>query len=403
MKILKKITVFFLAVVVLMSCSVSVFAAETEQQKTDVAIIIYDETGKYPGESIEVEFQNADSGKTVETVELTKNNSWGYSRGILISIPVQYTYKIVFKGVESGYSIVNTLNHSSVASEFTANKLGNDFYWSIVEEEDVKQSGNDVVENEITSTNKDNITVSNEEAERVYREFLEAVSFIATDETWSTGFFAFLNQYGEGSINKNTYSQWYADYVDGGSVEEFFAMSAFEQFVWTETYTRFANAMNDGWGYDHYFGDEFSFNQNIKKMATDLMNGNNSEVVKEAYTKLADWQYDYILTKGVPFNFINNRNYIEEMNPPKGEDNKTEDGTKDPSATTGKLENPGNTEELTKTDETPKDADTQDDENKGIWTDTLHILAKNALSVLVIAALAGAVCAVIYFHKRKNK
>lgn len=351
----------------------------------NATILIADLTGGYAGEQIKVTFTDV-TGTSIKDIELVPAN-WLAQRELKLSLPAPTTYNITFEGVEDGYKIVDTFDATSIETKFAASEGTKSFYWSIVFDAQ-NESGMNLVskENAATSTNREHVSVTDEKAEKVYREFLEAVSFIETDASWYNGIAATLNQYGKDSINRNTYSQWYADYVQGGSVEEYFAMTPFEQFLWTETYTKLAFAVNSGWGFDHYFADKAAFESSITNLATNMMNGNNNETVKAAYLKLMDWQFDYISKNGVPFNFINNRNYIEEMAEPSASAGET-----DPVVS-------GETEET----QQPTEAIPEPTEEVGVWDDVGISLAENAISIIVLVVLGGATFLVVRYRKSKN-
>ena len=110
----------------------------------------------------------------------------------------------------------------------------------------------------------------------------------------------------------------------------------------------------------------------------------------DAYLALADWQYNYVKESGVPFNFVNNRSYLEEIGemPETSEETKTDE------------------EELSEAaEELLEDADdkTKEETEKGIWDDTMNALARNIVTVLVFIALVVALVVVIQKRKRLNK
>ena len=110
----------------------------------------------------------------------------------------------------------------------------------------------------------------------------------------------------------------------------------------------------------------------------------------DAYLALADWQYNYVKDSGVPFNFINNRSYLEEI----GEMPETDEETK------------SDEEELSEAaEELLEDADdkTKDEAEKGIWDDTMNALSKNIVTVLIFIVLIIALLFVIQKRKRLNK
>ena len=383
----KKTILCLFTTLLMLGSTTSVFAtgfAGDSIVDCNVTLTMMDETGTYNGKKITADFKDV-TGTVEEKEELTPDNSWGSGDVFEFTLQAPTTYNVTFSGVKDGYKIVDATTNKEV-SGFAATANGADLYWSIVSA-DTETENAAKTENGTTTTDESKLEVSDQDAESVYQEFLQAVSFIETDPTWSDGFAGFLNQYGEDSVNRNTYSQWYADFVRGGTVEGYFAMSSYEQFLWTETYTRLAEAAGGYGDFDMFYKDEGAFETHVTKLVTNLMNGNNSEVVKEAYLKLMAWQYNYVKTNGVPFNFINNRSYIEEVGEAPVQDD------------TAVKE-----EEAEEIDQAIAEAKGEDEkaEKQSTWSATMDILADNAVTIIVLAVLAIAVAVVMYIRKNKN-
>ena len=90
---------------------------------------------------------------------------------------------------------------------------------------------------------------------------------------------------------------------------------------------------------------------------------------------LADWQYNYVKESGVPFNFVNNRSYLEEIGemPETSEETKTDE------------------EELSEAaEELLEDADdkTKEETEKGIWDDTMNAIAGTSSQSLSLSLLS---------------
>lgn len=153
--------------------------------------------------------------------------------------------------------------------------------------------------------------VNSGDYEEVYQDFIAETEFIADDETWENNVLIVYQLYAEAAING--YASWYESYVDGGTQEDFLAMSLYDRFVWVETYLTFAYYVNSG-DYDKYFGSEENFNTYaIGNFINRIENISGYEPVEEAYLALVQWQYDYVIENGYPYNFINNRSYLDEV------------------------------------------------------------------------------------------
>lgn len=381
MKKLRKALSLLMAGVLLLSLILSIattaFAATQPKEKAEtcsVIISLIDQSGDFPGTSFQVTFKS-EAGE--ETIPLEKDQSWGVGKVVTRDIPAD-EYTLSFKGLPKDYTIINTLTKAAPEAEFEAKAAETkSFYWAITKTEN---QGTQTGPNAATQNGGNS---GNKEAEKAFTEFLSAVAFIETDPSWSDGFSDLLNQYGEDSFNHDLYSKWYEAYVQGGTKEKYLKMSAFEQFLWTETYTRLANAKNSAWGYDYFFGSKEAFASSVTDLVVATMAGNDSDTVKEAYLKLMDWQYDYIMKYNEPFNFISNRSYREEMKAPAG--NKTDE------------EKPSDAEKQEQSLE-----ETQQPEEPGIWDETFKMIAQNAISVIILIVLGAAIFAIYYVRKNKN-
>lgn len=387
MKALKRCFTFLLCVVTLLSFSVTAHATEIVQKTTSVRVIITDESTGNKADSVTVEFYDVKDGSMYFT-EVHKSQGWES----LISLPTEHTYSVIVRGLDSNFMVVETFGDREIPISqltYTVQEIANSMYWSIV---GTAESSGESGTGTNTGTGQDApATYNGLSAKEAYEAFLNAISFIETDSSWTNGFAATLNQYGKDSMNAKTYSKWYADYVQGGSVEEYFALTPFEQFLWTETYTRLAYASYGSGDYNKYYGSDTAFDMYIVKIAKNTMSGNNKDAVISAYENLMEWQYNYIVTEGngVPYCFITDRSSKEEIKDetietlPNGDSSLTEDEKED-------------IQEII--DELEKD----EEEDKGIWGDTIDLLAKHFLTILLLVVFGVALLVVVYIRKKKN-
>lgn len=386
MKTLKKLMCCVLFVMSLCSYGMTAYALQA-QDGTAIKLIVTDETGEFAGQIV-AEFYDSNSAEQVYTAVLTKENSWGGQADFTFNLAPNKTYSIIIKGLPKGYLLINTFGEREQIESITVSALANDNYWSIVKEEEVDAQTESVAGAEATSEitevgSSDNVEGENTEADAVYQKFLNAVSFIKDDSTWEWT----LKQFGENSVNRKTYSKWYENAVSDGSEEEYFSLTPYEQFLWTETYTKFAGKMSEN-NYDYYFGTVDNFKQNFVNIATGVYSGNNKDAVISAYKELALWQYDYIVKNREPYNFINKRSYTSEV------------GTAPEKGMTS--------EELAEQDK--KDIEeaieeVKGEEDQGVKVDTEGTLSNHLLVIFLIVGLGivVAVVVVVYVCKRQNK
>lgn len=386
---MKKCIATILAVLMLAVTPLTAYATEVEthtESNANVTFYITDETnGEYPGSAFTA-IMTDNTGTITDEYTFSAGNSWGNACYPKYTMTAPATYTVKFEGLDSGYKIIDTLTRSDKITFETTMGGSPQVLWSIVKSE----SGTAEEETEptiATQAESNSFTVSDEGADEVYNAFLEATAFIAEDTAWQSNVLA------EYSLFENRYATWYASYVENGTEKDFLSMSLYDRFVWGETYLMFAWAVNTG-TFSEYFGSEEVFANRITdnlvnriQNARDLTNG---QQVIDAYLALADWQYNYVKESGVPFNFVNNRSYLEEIGemPETSEETKTDE------------------EELSEAaEELLEDADdkTKEETEKGIWDDTMNALARNIVTVLVFIALVVALVVVIQKRKRLNK
>jgi len=386
---MKKCFATLLTVLMLAAMPITAYATETGHENTfscNVTFYITDETsGGYPGSSFTAVM--TDETKTiVDEYSFTKGNSWGGNNNPKYTVIAPATYTVTFEGLEEGYMIVNTLDFSSDITFKAADGGVADCYWSIIDS--VTTGGEAATGGESELLNQEEsgaYEVSNEEADKVYKAFLEATSHIADSDEWYNALLVHYEMFGEAR-----YAKWYAEYVEGGTEEEFNAMSLYDKFVWTESYLVYAWAVNSG-EMSVYFGSEENFENSITRHITGMIDdAPDYEPVEEAYLALAKWQYDYVQEMGVPYNFITGRSYLEEVGKtPEPETEKKTDEEEIAEAAAELLED--------------ADEDTKEDvKGNGIWDETLEALSRNMLTIIILVILCIAVAFVVWKRKSLN-
>lgn len=394
MKALRKSFVVVLCMVCMM-LSVTMTAHATEVEKNSfVTIVMTDESTGNPAEQITIEFFDVTSGALYST-DLLKANNWQS----IIELPTGSHYAVIVRGLDEAFKVVESNDHKKVVMEqtYTYTEVAKEEYWSIIGTKDGTSGAGD------TKPQDAPISYEGMTAKEAYQAFLDEISFIKTDEGWKD----FLKLYGKDSPLYNLYakrhSEYYAEYVQGGTVEEYLELSNFEQFLWTETYTKLAYDSYGSGDFTKYFGDKVHFDKYVVNIATGTMQGYpNSDVVIAAFEKLMDWQYNYIVTEGnqIPYCFITDRSSLEEVSDPVV----TVPDNSDNSETISKEEQ----EDIEEMEQAIKDALEEEESNakaeeeKGIWDDTFSILADNFLSLLILVVLLVVLAIAVYRRKKRN-
>ena len=387
---MKKYLATILTALMFFAMPITAYATEGKPPsfKCNVTFYITDETADgYPGSSFTANMKD-NTGTITDSYRFTKGNSWGNGRTPKYTMTAPATYTVTFEGLEEGYAVINTLDRSENIT-FNAMMDGTaDVLWSIIETEteaaDKEGSGSG---SGLLEQGKDgNFSVSNEGAEEVYKNFLSATAFIADNTGWYN---ALLKQY-----EWFPHAERYVEYVENGTEEEYLAMSLYDRFVWSESYLIYAWAVNSG-NVNNYFGNRENFASHITNDIVKMMEGApNYEAVKTAYLALADWQYSYVQENGVPFNFINNRSYLEEVKEVPETEVETKSDKEELSEAAKEL--------LEDADKTTKKEVKQEKKEKGIWDDTIESLARNIITIAIIVILCIAVGVVVWKRKRLN-
>ena len=397
-KVLKKILVTY--ILILSTCfNLVVYADEVKLEiGCNLSFEVIDESKLFDGK---IKVIMKDEKGSIEEYTLTKANSWGKNKIPKYTVP-QGTYSITFEGIGNDYSIVNYDN--TEITKFKATKDGYDFKWKILSNKSTSKIVDDTnldlnldlnnstsnsnisLENsrDIGNLNPDtsNVKTNNEEADKVFNEFLETVKFIETDPKW-VDFLELYDLYADTPVI--SYAQEYADFVSGGTKEKFLEMSLFDRFIYEETYLRLANFLSMG-DWDYYFSTEENFRENITRSTVTLINAydRSNTIASDAYQKLMDWQYDYIKEHNAPYDFITGLNYLES----KGKKADPEKEKKDKEKA-----------EVEEIEEVIKEIKK---EEKGIWDDTLILVAKNGIAFVLVIILIIAIIIVIYIKKKNN-
>lgn len=360
---------------------------------------VIDETGNFSADKLVVHMNDVTGVSNVD-FDLQRAASWGNSDGYipLIDIPAPTTYFLSVDGLTEGYKLVNTIGRDPIATDFAATSNGTvDFMWSIIptngssENESNQLENNEIKVGESTSINE-------QEASAVYKRFLDQISFIENDETWENVLDAYTIP-----VNQEGLEEMYADTVgiESGKTKEerkenFRKMSAYERFLWIDTYCRIAYQIKTGYSDDVRTKESFLNTINFFPNLISVVEPNNYKQVLKSYNTLMEWQFAYIQEHNYPFNFIQNKSYLEEV------------GGKEEKITTETVEETDgdglSTSDKKEMEEAKKELlqESEQEEKKGIWSDTIEILTRNIFSFVIMIILLIVLGVVVYFRTKNN-
>ena len=404
MKALKRISALVLMMVMMLSFSTTAFATEVEDDgMSPVSLSIISESMTFDMDSLVVEFYDTEDGAMLKAVTLSNDNNWQVD----FELPSEAVCSVVIAGVEDTPFVVVDIfgdrTTSVTKQNYLVTKVGNISCWAVTGEKDAS-------ENDATTTVESTVGQTDAPAsyegltgKKAYEAFLEEISFIESDSSWQW----FLSLYGKDSPLyagwAGKFSEYYAEYVQGGTEEKYFELSNFEQFLWTETYLKLAYASFDSGDFHKYYGTRVGFDNYIVGLTTNTMkNYNGSDTVIAAFEKLMDWQYNYIVTDGnsVPYCFITDRSSMKETEKTPVV-NEPEDDIDSVDELIGELSKEEQ-QELEDSLKEPESNEKVEEEEKGIWDDTVEALAQNALSLVIFAVLCIVLAVVVIRRKKRN-
>ena len=150
-----------------------------------------------------------------------------------------------------------------------------------------------------------------EGAEEVYQNFLEKTAIIATDESWD---YVLNTLYG--MLSRGAMKNVYLKSVKGATEEQWENMTAYEIFVYRETYLNFAYMVGDVTNpFEEYFlkGDDDGIDKYLDvQIVEKSFTGTNADEVIDAIREVAEWQAAFIRQYNYPYNFITGKSYAEE-------------------------------------------------------------------------------------------
>ena len=155
----------------------------------------------------------------------------------------------------------------------------------------------------------------NAEAQEVYQELLDSVSFIATDPTWSN----IMN------IKGVTQLVYDATIPERDGKIPFEELSDFDRLIYELTYCCFAplkSSNGKSWETAKTSQENLAYHTYGSFLAFMPDTGNDREAVNAAFQKLWDWQYAYILEHDEPYDFVDQCTYSDMF--PGSEDNGSE-------------------------------------------------------------------------------
>lgn len=353
-------------------------------------VIMVDETGEYPGGDINFTFEDL-TGTHSKTVRLQEAY---YRKGMTyeIYLVAPGTYNVT-SDIADGYMIADTLSGEAF-TKIAPYGESSIVTLSIKASETVTQGEQDdgsvILDGGISEGYREiGETGTEAEAQAIYQELLDNVSFIATDPTWDN----IMN------IKGVTQLVYDATIPEGEGKIPFEELSDFDRLIYELTYCCFAplkTSNGKSWEAAKENQETLAYYTygNFLNFMPDT--GNNREAVNTAFQKLWDWQYAYILEHDEPFNFIANCSYTDMGFGVTGS------GVEKPQDSAGLT--PSEEQEIKEILEEIKEEEVPlvDKPELNIWENTMDALSHCLLSIGILVVAGVGLAAVLIIKKRKT-
>lgn len=311
----------------------------------------------------------------------------------LIGVPVggnvkqgNYSIAISYSSKGQGQFVVQNADGTEI-STFTADSTEHTFDWVVCGIESTELPTPEIKGNEEqgSKTAEDYIVETGiEEADRLWKEFVEAVAPIQNDSNYSQIL----------KIVQDTaeFNSSYYESATGNSKDEYLDMTSFEQFLWYSTYILPYIAINAG-DYNTYCATVSKWNAYAVSVPYNWLKTFGEAEMADAYRALMEWDYQYFIEHGSIFNFMEANTSLEQDIQDilsASEEASEELQTKQPTE-----------KEVIESSVKEESRGGEKKEEKGIWDKTIAGIKNSVLTIVILLILSGATIAVIVYRKSK--
>ncbi|MGN0378443.1 MAG: hypothetical protein ACI4EU_02510 [Butyrivibrio sp.] len=232
-----------------------------------------------------------------------KLKSADYLLGLSIGGCVKQGYYKIELKYESEDSFTIRDTEGKDISSFTADSEDYTFNWEIVKSNETnskKEENNTQQETEQTQAASPAgayvADTGDDEADRLWNDFLNKVSVIETDESYAT-----ILRIIEKSTDGN--SKYYED-TTGNPADEYANMSLFDRFLWYATYIKPAYYVKHSDG--EYLKTVDKWNAYVADLPYEWLKTYGTQEMADSYRALMEYDYNYFKQHGTLINFMDN-------------------------------------------------------------------------------------------------
>jgi len=384
-KIWNRLGAVALIVAMVMSMTTVAFATEVSVNPCQVAFTLTDESGELL-EDVTVLFKDTETGD--EYLKLFNAEEYLAGYEMRLSLIEGRTYSVTFDYPSKSKGVFEIVNEDGAEIlPFTATGESMNFKWIIR-----FFTPSDTPSSEYVASD-----VGNEEAQALLQSLLDEVAKQEKNELFQKA----LNSVW--SVDSTSEQHWYEVYCYGDA-SEWDDFTSLEKMLWYELYVEPCMKLQAG-RYDKYLASINLWHSNVTKSTYDGFVRAKAQGVADAYLAFMDWQYNYIVETGTVFNVMTGKTLSDarfqdsvDAEPAPDEvaggdtveviEDLTPDETEDPKETVAPVE------------DTEEPVDEQ--EEKGIWDDTISKLKDNIFTIGLIIVSCGALLVMFIIRKRKN-
>ena len=351
---------FIFTLLIIIACvsniNLNTFATEEGGKRIDgdclIDFTLIDKTGGVMVDDITVTMVNIDT--TVDVAEYVVNiTSADYLFGVPVKQSVKYgNYNIAINFQNKDKFEIKNEDGTDISS-FRASSETQNMKWIIVPIESKKETNKTEVKgkSENSEVSQYDINIADAEANRLWNEFLAAVSPLEAGE---------YSQILKIVSDTAGFNAKYYETITKRSKDEYLNMTDFEKFLWYAT----------------------KWNANTVGIPQKWFKTYGTSEMADTYKALMEWDYNFYLKNGGVMNFITGRTSLENE---ELEVLSSEDGN-------------GNDTDI---NEEEVENLLKQEEEQGIWSGTAKLIKENVITLIILLILIGATVAVVVYRKRK--
>ena len=235
------------------------------------------------------------------------------------------------------------------------------------------------------------VDTGNEQADKVFNEYLEVASEMMFNEIYAES----ISSWEMGEVY---FEEFYVTYC-AGTHEEWISKTTFEKMLLSELYVIPMVALTE-FTYDSTFETVEVFLDEVCMGTYRTYEAFDAELA-EAYFRIMEWQYYYIVENSAVYDFLSGKDSLGRTEIAEVTQFVVEESVEVPESSEANVEVPESSEEVLEVTEPQATEEPIAEEEKGIWDDTIQSLKEKWLTFLILGVLVIALAGVTIYRKSK--